>query len=394
MANSGITPDPLIKSIEVHEYAYELPELGTDYNGFNLVYEPGGSVTSGGYILRILTDAGVTGEYAGGGAADYATLPRFAHYLLGKSALERERIYSDVNRALRQVARIGLAPVDVALWDLAGKFYNAPIYKLLGGYKTSVPCYASTYHGDHQPDGLSSPEAYGEFALTCREMGYPAFKIHGWGRAPIAQEVATVLKTREMVGDEMDLMLDPACEYTTFADALKVGRACDDARFFWYEDPYRDGGISQFAHRKLRQLIQTPLLMTEHVRSLEAHVDFAIAEATDYVRGDVGYDGITGVIKIAHACEGLGLDIEMHGPGPAQRHCMAAIRNTNYYEMGLIHPNAPASHAPDLFLGDYRDTLDAIDDKGHVPVPQGPGLGVPINWEWVERQRTGLTVYE
>ncbi|MCB0144392.1 MAG: hypothetical protein KDE50_31185, partial [Caldilineaceae bacterium] len=90
-----------------------------------------------------------------------------------------------------------------------------------------------------------------------------------------------------------------------------------------------------FAHRKLRQLIKTPLLMTEHVRSLEPHIDFVIADATDYVRGDVGYDGITGVIKLAHACEALGLDIEFHGPGPAQRQCMAAIRNTNYYEMGL-----------------------------------------------------------
>ena len=56
----------------------------------------------------------------------------------------------------------------------------------------------------------------------------------------------------------MDLMLDPACEYTTFGEAVKVGWACDEERFFWYEDPYRDGGISQFAHRKLRQLIRTP----------------------------------------------------------------------------------------------------------------------------------------
>ena len=140
----------------------------------------------------------------------------------------------------------------------------------------------------------------------------------------------------------MDLMLDPACEYMTFADAVKVGRACDDERFYWYEDPYRDGGISQFALRKLRQLIKTPLLLTEHVRSLEPHIDFAIADATDYVRGDVGYDGITGVIKVAYACEALGIDIEFHGPGPAQRQCMAAIRNTNYYEMGLVHPKAPS----------------------------------------------------
>ena len=75
----------------------------------------------------------------------------------------------------------------------------------------------------------------------------------------------------------MDLMLDPACELMTFGDAVKVGWACDENRFFWYEDPYRDGGISQFAHRKLRQLINTPILQTEHVRSLEPHIDFAIA---------------------------------------------------------------------------------------------------------------------
>jgi len=386
--------DPKITKLEIHTYAYTQPDLGTDYNGFNTVYEPGAVHRAGGNIIRILTDAGVTGEFAGGSGADYAVLPRFVGYLLGKSALERERIYSDVKRALRQVARIGLAPVDVALWDLAGKLYDTPLYKLLGGYKESVPCYASTYHGDHQPDGMSSPEAYADFAQQCQEMGYPAFKIHGWGQAPIAQEVATVLAVRERVGPGMDLMLDPACEYITFGDALKVGWACDDARFFWYEDPYRDGGISQFAHKKMRQLIKTPLLMTEHVRTLEPHIDFALAEATDYVRGDIGYDGITGVIKLAHACEALGIDIEFHGAGPAQRQCMAAVRNTNYYEMGLLHPRAPASGDRPLYKGGYRDTLDAVDDQGRVPVPQGPGLGVEINWDWVNAHRTGLTEYE
>ncbi|MEZ4710542.1 MAG: enolase C-terminal domain-like protein [Caldilineaceae bacterium] len=384
--------DPKITKIEIYEYEYTLNNLGKDYNGFNLVYEPGGKVKSGGHILRILTDAGVVGEYAGGSSTDYATLGRFVHYLIGANALERERIYTDVTRALRQVARIGHAPIDIALWDLAGKLYDTPVYKLLGGYKESIPCYASTYHGDHQPDGLSTPEAYADFAEECLEMGYPAFKIHGWGQAPIAQEVACVHAVGQRVGGKMDLMLDPACEYITFGDALKVGWACDEERFFWYEDPYRDGGKSQFAHRKLRQLIKTPLLMTEHVRSLEPHIDFVIADATDYVRGDVGYDGITGVIKLAHACEALGLDIEFHGPGPAQRQCMAAIRNTNYYEMGLIHPKADASHPAHLYL-DYKDDLDAIDAKGHVPIPQGPGLGAAIDWDWVKKNQTGYVEY-
>ena len=96
-------------------------------------------------------------------------------------------------------------------------------------------------------------------------------------------------------------------------------------------------------------------------------------------------------MKVAHACEGLGVDIEFHGPGPAVRQCMAAVRNSNYYEMGLLHPKAPVSHIPDLYL-DFAD--DAAIMQGRVPVPQLPGLGVEINWDWVERNRTGMTVYE
>ena len=384
--------DPTITKIEVHTYEFERENLGKDYNGFNIVYEPGNRMKSQGNILRIETDQGIVGEYAGGGGAEFSTIPTFAHFLIGRSALQRELIYTEVRRALRQVARIGYAPIDIALWDIAGKLYDQPIYKLLGGYKDSIPCYASTYHGDHQPDGLSSPEAFADFAEQCLELGYPAFKIHGWGRAPVSQEVANVHAVGKRVGDKMDLMLDPACELMTFGDAVKVGWACDENRFFWYEDPYRDGGISQFAHRKLRQLINTPILQTEHVRSLEPHIDFALADATDYVRGDVGYDGITGVTKLAHACEALGIDIEFHGPGPAQRQCMAAIRNTNYYEMGLLHPKAPASHEPNLYI-DYRDDLETIDTNGHVSIPQGPGLGVDINWEWVERNRVSVVEY-
>lgn len=376
-------PDLTISAIKLYQFGYETVGLGTDYNGFNLVYEPGNRMSGSGHILVIETNSGLSGEYVGGSSTEYAQLGRVAQYLLGRHALERERFFTDITRAMRQVARIGFAPIDCALWDLAGKCHEMPLYRLLGGYKTRVPCYASTYHGDEQPDGLSSPEAYADFAEQCLEMGYPAFKIHGWGNAPIAQEVANVRAVGERVGDRMDLMLDPACEFHTFADVLKVGRACDEYDYFWYEDPGRDGGISQFMHRKLRQLIQTPLLMTEHVRSLQPHMDFVLADATDYVRGDIGYDGITGVMKLAHACEAVGLDIEFHGPGPAARHCMAAIRNTNYYEMGLVHPKAPSLSNASIYLGDYSDTLTSIDAEGCVPVPQGHGLGVDINWDWV-----------
>ena len=187
--------EPHITGIEIHTYTYTLNDLGTDYNGFNLVYVPGGTATQTNHIIRILTDAGLVGEYAGGSAADYAILPSFAHYLIGKHALERERIYADVKRALRQVARIGLAPVDIALWNLAGKYYQTPIYRLLGGYKEQLPCHASTYHGDTS-GGLDSPEAYADFAVRCRDMGYPAFKLDGLQRQDTPEGVYQAATTK------------------------------------------------------------------------------------------------------------------------------------------------------------------------------------------------------
>jgi L-alanine-DL-glutamate epimerase-like enolase superfamily enzyme len=192
----------------------------------------------------------------------------------------------------------------------------------------------------------------------------------------------------------MDLMIDPACEYNTFGDALKVGRACDAEGFFWIEDPFKDGGVSQYAHRKLRQLIKTPILQCEHVRGVEPKADFLIAEGTDYLRVDPIYDcGITGGIKIAHIAEGFGVDAEVHGAGPAQRHLMAALRNSNYYELALVHPKVPSRRACWFTCG-YNDGLDSIDKNGCVSVPNGPGLGVQYNWPMIEKNRLEFTEYK
>jgi len=374
---------PIITQFEFTEFEYTLQDMTRDYNGFNLVYQKGSTITGKQSVMQVHTSMGITGELLSGMPH---TLPTLAPYLIGKNALERERIYQDTKRALRQQARMGIAQVDIALWDIAGKYYNAPIWELLGGHIRPLPCYASTPHGDHN-GGLDSPEAYADFAEQCLEMGYPAFKIHGWGNSLVKLEIANIHAVGQRVGGKMDLMLDPACELNTFGDAIKVGWACDEERFFWLEDPYKDGGISQFAHRKLRQLIKTPLLQTEHVRTLEPHVDFALADATDFLRGDVGYDGITGVMKLAHAAEGLGIDIEMHGPGPAQRHLMTSVRNTNYYEMGLVHPKC-AGTVFDPYTN-YRDGLDAIDEQGCVYAPTGPGLGVDLDWDYIRGHQTG-----
>jgi L-alanine-DL-glutamate epimerase-like enolase superfamily enzyme len=388
---------PTIERIESVEFAYELADRGTDKHGFNLVYDPGNSVERRLFALRVETDVGLTGEYVGGNSPGAAELNTVADYLIGKDALARERHWSEIKRALRKYSRMGMGPIDIALWDLAGKHHDAAIYELLGAYRDRIPAYASTYHGD-EAGGLDSPEAFADFAAECREMGYEGFKIHGWGGGDdsrdIGREIAAVEAVGDRVGDEMDLMMDPACEYETFADALAVGKACDRQEYFWYEDPFRDAGISQHAHRKLREKLSTPLLQTEHVRGLEPHTDFLDADATDFLRADPEYDaGITGAMKIARVAEGHGVDVEFHAPGPAQRQCLGAIRNANYYELALVHPDC-GNTVPPVYAGDYDDSLETIDADGTIPIPDGPGLGVEYDWKFVESNATGRRVYE
>jgi len=388
-----MTTSATITGVELHEFEYTLQDHGMDYNGLFPIFKKGSALKRHAMAIRIRTGAGVTGEYVGGGGATVGQIRVFGNYLIGKDVFEWERVYDDVKRALRFYDKVGFGPVDIARWDIVGKMADLPIYKMLGGYRTKLPVYASTYHGEHNTGALDSPEAYADFAEQCLKMGYPAFKLHVWGEPPFERDAEACRAVGRRVGGKMDLMIDGSCAYRTFWDALKVARACDEANFMWVEDLFSDAGSSAFAYAKLRTLIKTPILQMEMVRGVEPKIDFIAQKATDFVRGDPNLDcGFTGVMKIAHAAEGFGLDVELHGPGPAQRHLMAAIRNANYYEMALVHPSG-AWMAPPAYKN-YEDGLYAIDKQGCVTVPEGPGLGVEIDWAYVQKHRTGLVEFK
>ncbi len=382
-----------ITRVTITRFTYPLKNVGVAPNGFDTVYRANYDGKGSQQVVTIETDDGVRGEYMGGTGLMIAQLQYLAPHLIGADPFRREFLHDEFKRALRKYDKMGVGPLDIALWDWAGKKLGASVSQLLGAYKTRIAAYASTYHGDDE-GGLTTAEDFVSFAEHCYELGYRAFKMHGWTDGDAARDEEAILLLGERVGHKMALMHDSACHLRTFADALRIGRACDKAGFYWYEDPYRDTGVSQHAHRKLRQLIKTPLLIGEHVRGLEAKADFAINEATDFVRVNPDYDmGITGAVKVAHMAESMGLDVEVHSGGPAHRHCVAAFRNSNYYELGLVGPKCDAGKAP-VYADDYSDALEAIGSDGMLPVPQGLGLGVRYNWDLIEQGKTDHSVFE
>ena len=387
-----------ITEVEIHEFGFNAINLGnlTGADSVGAVGYAKGSISRvAKFAVIIRTDDGCQGEYVTqwcGTPSTCAQTKMLAPKLIGREAEHREGIYDDMKRELRQFDHMGQGPLDIALWDWAGKQLGCSISTLLGGYRKRLPAYASTYHGDRN-GGLDSKEAFAGSAQQCYDLGYRAFKIHGWNDGDAREEAANVLHVAEKVGDKMTLMLDPACELRTFADAVYVGHACDEGGYFWYEDPYRDSGVSAFAHKRLREMIKTPLLQTEHVRGVEPKADFLIAGGTDFLRMDPEYDmGITGGMKIAHLGEAFGIDVEVHACGPAHRHVMGAMRNSNFYEVALVGPDCPNA-VPPVYACGYSDLLESIEPDGCVLVPDGPGLGVIYDWEFINANITNVTVF-
>ena len=389
-----------IRSVELSEFGFEVEGLALPPHGAagvgNLVARPGARFPGRRWAVRIETDDGARGEYVThwvGTPASYAQAAMLAPHLIGRDPDAREEIWQDLRREVRAYDHMGHGPLDIALWDLAGKRVGASVARLIGAFRTKLPTYASTYHAQEEPGGLDTPEAFADYAVACKEQGFAAFKIHGWHNGDARREARNLIGVRRAVGDGFPLMIDPASQLRTWADALYVGHACDEADFFWYEDPYRDTGGASEGHKRLRERLKTPLLVCEHVRGIEAKAAFLLAGGGDLIHADPEYDmGITGALRIAHFCEALGLDVQYHACGPAHRVVMAATPNTHFYEMALVGPKMP-NMVPPVYLCGYSDAPESIGKDGCVPVPQGPGLGVTYDWGFIEKNRTDHKVF-
>lgn len=379
-----------ISRIEIRSFRFEVPNrtLGGNKSAGvgNGIYQKGASLPMTRYAVTIEAEDGARGEYVThwvGTPASMAQTAMLAPRLIGRESEAREDLFGDMKRELRAYDRMGLGPLDIALWDLAGKRHGVSVAKMLGGFKTRLPTYASSYVGQEEAGGLCTAEAYADYAEHCKALGFPAFKIHPWPSGDWRREIRNLQGVRARVGDEMRLMLDNTCQLRTWSDAVKVGQACDEADYFWFEDPYRDTSASASGHRRLREKIRTPVMIGEYVRGLEPKAELALNDATDLLHLDPEYDmGITGAMKLVHFCEMIGMDVQFHACGPAHRACNAATRNTHFYEMALIGPDMPNA-IPPVYACGYGDQEGDLGADGCVPVPDGPGLGVTYDWDFI-----------
>jgi L-alanine-DL-glutamate epimerase-like enolase superfamily enzyme len=328
-------------------------------------------------LTTIFTDEGIEGytmDYCplGQGRASAKAIHDIYYYdLVGKDPLNHEAIWQNFRTKQRHLYNFRetlWGNLDVALWDIKGKVANMPIAVMLGKFRDKVPVYSSC-----SPQTVSTLEDVAEQVRIKKEKGFKGIKLQLSGGSKI--DIPKLQKAREIAGHDFPLMLDSSA-ILSFEDALKIGYELDELKYEWFEEPFPDSNIVQL--KKLSQVIRTPVLAAETVGLFELP-HYMIDGAIDIIRGDVHHkSGITGVMKALGMCELMGYEFEKHTAASplldiANLHVGCATRLTRFLE----------SHHPMFRFGLKNNPLE-IKDDGCQHCPTGPGLGVEIDWDWID----------
>lgn len=346
-------------------------------------------------ILTIRTEDGHAGHsFAPPQVMRPHVLDKFVRkVLIGQDHRDRERLWQGLAHWQRgsagQLTDRTLAVVDCALWDLAGRRLGEPVHKLAGAYRDKVLAYGSIMCGDELEGGLATPEDYGRFAEALVARGYKGIKLHTWmppvSWAPdVAMDLRACAAVREAVGPDIRLMID-AFHWYSRVDALALGRGLEKLGFAWIEEPMDEQSMSSYAW--LAGQLDIPVLGPESAAGQHYNrAEWVKAGACDILRtgvNDVG--GITPALKTMHLAEAFGMECEVHGNTAMNLHVVAAARNCRWYERGLLHPFLDYEEGHDYLLS----LSDPMDDDGYVTVPDRPGLGEDIDFDFIENNRVG-----
>jgi L-alanine-DL-glutamate epimerase-like enolase superfamily enzyme len=304
--------------------------------------------------IRVVADEGADGfgSIERGAIGQDLAERRLRPLLIGLDPLQKELAWHrvwELDRA-EELPIYALGAIDTALWDLTAKLAGLPLHVLLGGYRESVPAYASTAT-------FGTIEEYLEVADQCLEHGFGAIKLHAWG--DLKRDAALCQSLRSHVGDAVTLMYDGSAAFNPY-DALYLGRVLEEASYLWYEEPMREFGTS--AYRKLCDSLDIPILAPETADGVHyTAADFIVNGAADMVRTGVDYRGVTGAMRVAHLADAFHMNAEVHADGPANLQVALAIQNNTFYESYVVsNPVAVES---------------CVDSDGFVRAPAGPGVG-------------------
>lgn len=335
-------------------------------------------------IVRVTTDEGLVGIGSGDTMTGFAGHERL---FVGQDPMAIERHYRVLSNIQFHYGRCW--PLDLALWDLAGKITGQPCWKLLGGLSNTVPAYASS-------GTLRTPEALADAAEAYLAGGFKALKIR-FHRGDWRSDIKALEAVRSRVGTALELMVDcnqgwrmawDTYQPWSLKDAVQVARELERVGVYWMEEPLHRS--DREGMRRLRDMVEVRIAGGEMTRELYEFRDLIRDGCLDVLQPDAALvGGITGLRRVAAMAQENNLVFTPHtwtnGMGVAANcHLTAGLADAPFIEF----PYDP----PEWSL-DRRDFMMAeplrVDPDGMIRLSDAPGMGYGLDEDRLAGTRIG-----
>jgi L-rhamnonate dehydratase len=335
-------------------------------------------------IVKVHTDEGITGIgevdsaplAAKGmilGPYSHTTSAGLRNLLIGEDPLRTEYLWDKMYRANIYAGRFGIgihamSGIDIALWDIKGKAFGVPIWKLLGGgFNEKIRCYASVLFGN-------TPRETAELARRISDQGFTAAKF-GWGPMgkDLHTDLALVASAREGLGRKVDLMVDAGLAWDA-KTAIQRAAAFSEFDIFWLEEPLAPDDYE--GYRKLTQATPVRIAAGEEESGRRTFRRLIEEGGIDIVQVDLTRcGGFTEAMKIATIAADHGLLVANHGfttyiNVSAALHWLNAVPNALIAEFVVQED----TNLRELLT---REKIRAW--GGYLEIPEKPGLGVELD---------------
>lgn len=327
-------------------------------------------------IVRITDSDAVTGTgysytIGQGGPAIMSLLREtLVPRLIGREAEDIEAIWKDLlfsthATAVGAITSLALAAIDTALWDLRCRKADLPLFRLLGGAKTSVPCYTTEGGWLH----IETEELVKD-ALEAKAKGFAGSKIK-IGKPHLSEDRERLAAVRAAVGPSYEIMVD-ANQAFSRAEATRRARMLETFDIAWLEEPMPADNVLE--HAQLAAATSVPIAVGESLYSVSQFKDYLTSGGASIVQVDVArIGGITPWMKVAHMAEAFGVPVCPHFLMELHASLVCAI------------PNAPwLEYIPQL------DTITSSQlriEDGRAWPSTTAGLGIEWNWEAIGASR-------
>lgn len=339
-------------------------------------------------IVRVVTDNGLEGIGEADSAPEVVQAiidAPFSHniacglrkLLLGENPLETERLWQKMYRQTMYFGRSSvtisaMAAIDMALWDLKGKYFQQPVHRLLGGKQHErIAAYASILFGENAAQTQQIGQHW-------RDAGYGAVKF-GW--EPMGQnaqlDLELVRGARLGVGNEATLLIDAGCVWDS-RTALQRACAFADSHIGWLEEPLSADDVDGYAW--LRDRSPVPIAAGEQECGRQSMRAFIDRHALDIYQVDLSRNGFTDAHYIKQRVEEIGGRLCNHCyTSPitvaASLHWLSTCRDAFLFEDCV--EDSPLRHQL------TQEKFQA--QEGWMTVPDRPGLGATLDEDFVNR---------